>query len=187
MLGDKGYYRGGTLMISGAAGTGKSSLAAHFVDAACRRGERCLYFAFEESPSQVARNMRSIGIDLDKWVRRGLLRISAARPATFGIELHISMMLNQIEEFTRRLLACARHPQPAIETLAPMSDRRIATLASPACPQPPDLPPRVLIRIRQRVTPSGHHRQCTPRHRGQRHFPHSARHHSANLSRGFLP
>lgn len=102
MLGGKGYFRGGTLMVSGAAGTGKSSLAAHFVDAACRRGERCLYFAFEESPAQIARNMRSIGFDLEKWVKRGLLRISAARPATFGIEVHISMMLNQIEEFHPR-------------------------------------------------------------------------------------
>ena len=68
VLGGKGYFRGGTLMVSGVAGTGKTSMAAHFVDAACRRGERCLYFAFEESPAQISRNMRSIGIDLGKWV-----------------------------------------------------------------------------------------------------------------------
>ncbi len=64
MFGGKGYFSGGTLLVSGSAGTGKSSIAAHFIDAACRRGERCIYFAFEESPDQIVRNMRSIGIDL---------------------------------------------------------------------------------------------------------------------------
>ena len=76
MFGGKGYFRGSTVMVSGAAGTGKSSVSAHFIDGACRRGERCLYFAFEESPDQIARNMRSIGIDLQKWVKRGLLLFS---------------------------------------------------------------------------------------------------------------
>ena len=71
MLGGKGYFRGGSLLVSGTAGTGKSSIAAHFADAACRRGERCIYFAFEESPDQIVRNMRSIGIDLGQLGRKG--------------------------------------------------------------------------------------------------------------------
>jgi len=74
MLSGKGYYRGSTVLVSGTAGTGKTSLAAHFIDAACRRGERCLCFLFEESPAQLVRNMRSIGIDLEPWVRKGLLK-----------------------------------------------------------------------------------------------------------------
>jgi circadian clock protein KaiC len=105
MLGGKGFFRGSTLMVSGSAGTGKTSMAAQFADAACRRGERCLYFAFEESPQQLSRNMRSIGIDLQKWVKRGLLRFCAARPSTFGLEVHISMMLRAVEEF---------HPQTVV-------------------------------------------------------------------------
>ena len=72
MLGGKGYFRGGSLLVSGTAGTGKSSIAAHFADAACRRGEQCIYFAFEELPDQIMRNMRSIGIDLGNWVETGL-------------------------------------------------------------------------------------------------------------------
>jgi circadian clock protein KaiC len=98
MLENRGYFRGTTVMMSGAAGTGKSSLSAHFVDATCARGERCIYFAFEESPEQIMRNMRSIGIDLQKWVKRGLLLFSAVRPATFGLEMHISMMLKLVDE-----------------------------------------------------------------------------------------
>ena len=76
MLGGQGYYRGSSILVSGTAGTGKTSLAAHFADAACRRGERCLYFAFEESQDQIIRNMRSIGLDLAPWVEQG----SAAVP-----------------------------------------------------------------------------------------------------------
>lgn len=86
MMGGQGFYRGSSILLSGTSGTGKTSLAAHFVDAACRRGERCLYFAFEESPQQVVRNMRSIGIDLQPWINRGLLRFLAARPTYGGIE-----------------------------------------------------------------------------------------------------
>ncbi len=104
ILAGKGYFRGSTLMVSGAAGTGKTSMASQFVDAACRRGERCLYFSFEESPLQLSRNMRSIGIDLQKWVKRGLLAFSASRPATFGLEVHISLMLNVIEDFQPRIV-----------------------------------------------------------------------------------
>jgi circadian clock protein KaiC len=99
MLGGQGYYRGSTILVSGTAGAGKSSLSAHFVDAACRRGERCLAFEFEESPQQVVRNMRSIGIDLQQWVDRGLLEFHAARPSLHGLEMHLSRMHRAIEQF----------------------------------------------------------------------------------------
>jgi len=99
MLGAKGFYRGSTVLISGTAGTGKTSIAAHIVDAACRRGERALYFAFEESEPQITRNMRAIGIDLGRWTKRGLLRFSAARPSAFGLELHLVKMHKLISEF----------------------------------------------------------------------------------------
>lgn len=92
MLGGEGYYRGSSVLISGTAGTGKSSLAAHFADAACGRGERALYFAFEESPNQIMRNMRSIGIDLLPWVQKGLLRFEANRPTFAGLEMHLATM-----------------------------------------------------------------------------------------------
>ena len=92
MMGGKGFFRGSTVLISGTAGTGKSSICAHFVDAACRRGERALYFSFEESPSQIIRNMRSIGIDLEQWVKKGLLYFQATRPAFAGLEMQLTMM-----------------------------------------------------------------------------------------------
>ena len=84
MLGGAGYYRGSSVLVSGTAGTGKSSLAAHFADAACRRGERVLYFAFEESPSQIMRNMRSIGIDLEPWVQERSAAVSGEPPHVCG-------------------------------------------------------------------------------------------------------
>ncbi|HEY6122315.1 MAG TPA: circadian clock protein KaiC [Pyrinomonadaceae bacterium] len=99
MLGGEGVYRGSSVLVSGTAGTGKSSLAAHFTRAACQRGERCLYFAFEESMSQILRNMRSIGIDLRPWVKKGLLQFSASRPTAFGLEMHVAKMHKLIEEF----------------------------------------------------------------------------------------
>jgi circadian clock protein KaiC len=99
MLGGKGYYRGSSVLISGSAGTGKTSFVAHFADAACRRGERCLYFAFEESESQVMRNMLSIGIDLEQWVKKGLLKYHADRPTIYGLETHLSVMQKMINEF----------------------------------------------------------------------------------------
>ncbi len=99
MFGGNGYFRGGTLLVSGSAGTGKSSISAHFIDAACRRGERCIYFAFEESPDQIVRNMRSIGIDLDPWRKTGILRFAASRPASFGLEVHLSSMLKLVDDF----------------------------------------------------------------------------------------
>ena len=97
MLGGRGLYRGSSALISGTAGTGKSSVAAHFADAACRRGETCLYFAFEESREQVIRNMRSIGIDLEPWLAQGRLHFVAARPAVYGLEMHLAVMHRQVE------------------------------------------------------------------------------------------
>lgn len=99
MLGGAGYYRGSSALVSGTAGTGKSSLAAHFADAACARGERVLYFAFEESPEQVIRNMRSIGIDLAQWIAQDRLRFHASRPTLTGLEMHLVTMLREIDRF----------------------------------------------------------------------------------------
>jgi circadian clock protein KaiC len=99
MLSGKGYYRGSTVLVSGTAGTGKTSLAAHFLDAACRRGERCLCFLFEESPRQLLRNMRSIGIDLEPWVTGGLLQFHADRPSRYGLETHLVTMHQVVADF----------------------------------------------------------------------------------------
>jgi circadian clock protein KaiC len=104
MMGGIGYYRGSSIMIVGTAGTGKSSFAAHFANAACGRGERCLYFAFEESPGQIARNMNSIGIDLDRWMKEGLLMIHASRPTVYGLEIHLTDMLGSIEDFSPKIV-----------------------------------------------------------------------------------
>jgi len=111
MLGAKGYYRGSSVLVTGTAGTGKSSMAAHFVDAACRRGERCLYFAFEESRNQIIRNMRSIGLDLEQWVNKGLLEFRNSRPTLYGLEMHLVTMHKAIERF-----------QPAIVVVDPISN-----------------------------------------------------------------
>ncbi len=110
MLGGKGFFRGGSLLVSGTAGTGKSSIAAHFADAACRRGEHCIYFAFEESPGQIVRNMRSIGIDLAGWAEKGLLHFAAFRPSTFagGASQHDA-------EIDRRDQAAGRHRGPGVQ------------------------------------------------------------------------
>jgi circadian clock protein KaiC len=118
MLGAKGYYRGSSILVTGTAGTGKSSLAAHFVDAACRRGERCLYFAFEESRNQIIRNMRSIGIDLEPWVKGGLLEFRNSRPSLYGLEMHLVTMHKAIEAF-----------DPAIVVVDPISNLEAAASA----------------------------------------------------------
>jgi circadian clock protein KaiC len=98
MFGGKGYFRGSSILASGTSGTGKTSLAAHFVDAACARGEICVFFSFEESASQIVRNMRSIGIDLGRWVDKGLLHFHAVRPTTFGLEMHLVKIHKIIKE-----------------------------------------------------------------------------------------
>jgi circadian clock protein KaiC len=99
MLGGKGYYRGSSILISGTAGTGKSSLAAAFVKAACERGEKALYVAYEEAPEQIMRNMRSIGIDLQPCIDKGFLRIHAMRPSTYGLETHLTMFHRMVKAF----------------------------------------------------------------------------------------
>jgi circadian clock protein KaiC len=116
MLGAGGFYRGTSVLVSGTAGTGKTSLAAHFIEAVCARGERCLYFAFEESPAQIVRNMRSIGLDLQPRIDAGLLRFEAARPSLFGLEMHLARMYREIEEFA-----------PAATVLDPISALRGAS------------------------------------------------------------
>ena len=99
MLGDGGYYRGSSVLVSGGAGTGKTSLAAQFVAAACSRGERALYFSFEESSAQLQRNLRSIGVALAPHVAKGLLRIHSMRPTMHGQEMHLAIMLKLVREF----------------------------------------------------------------------------------------
>jgi len=99
MLGGKGFYRGSSILVSGTAGTGKSTIASYFVDAACRRGERALFFAFEESQDQIIRNMGSIAIDLEKYVKQDLLKFHNARPSNFGLEVHLAMIHKAITEY----------------------------------------------------------------------------------------
>jgi circadian clock protein KaiC len=99
MLGGEGYFRGSSVLISGTAGTGKTSLAAYFANATCARGERCLYLAFEESPAQLVRNMKSIGLDLNPWIKKGLLRLEASRPTLLGIEAHLALIHKIVNEF----------------------------------------------------------------------------------------
>ena len=99
MLDGRGYYKGSSVLVTGSAGTGKSSVAAQFADATCRRGEKCLYLAFEESPDQIIRNMKSIGIDLGQWVDKGLLEFHATRPTLFGLEIHLVTMYKLVNEF----------------------------------------------------------------------------------------
>ena len=98
MFGGKGYFRGSSVLLSGGAGTAKTTLAAYFLDAACRRGERAICFQFEESPSQYTRNMRSVGVDLKRWVNKGLLRIHAARPTLYGLEFHLATMHREVDD-----------------------------------------------------------------------------------------
>lgn len=99
MFGGDGYFRGTSILVSGTSGTGKTSLTAHFADAACARGERCVFFSFEESADQIMRNMRSIGIDLKRWVDKGLLHFHSVRPTTFGLEMHLVKIHKIIKEF----------------------------------------------------------------------------------------
>ena len=104
MLDGKGFYRGSSILISGTAGTGKTSIASYFADASCKRNERCLYFAFEESPNQIVRNMQSIGINLKKYIDEGLLRISSSRPTLFGLEMHLVTIHKQVKQFKPRMV-----------------------------------------------------------------------------------
>ena len=111
MLGGEGYYRGSSILVSGTAGTGKTTLSAHFAHATCARGERCLYLAFEESPAQLVRNMKTIGVDLGTWIKKGLLRLEASRPTLLGIEAHLAVIHKMVNEF-----------QPQVVVLDPISN-----------------------------------------------------------------
>jgi circadian clock protein KaiC len=111
MLGGEGFYEGSSILVSGTAGTGKTSLAASFVDANCRNGKRCLYFGFEESPSQIQRNMRSIGLDLSAHVESGLLEFHSSRPTLFGLEMHLVAIHKRIKKY-----------QPDIVVLDPITN-----------------------------------------------------------------
>ncbi len=126
MLGGKGYYRGSSILVTGTAGTGKSSMAAHFVDAACRRGERCLYFAFEESRNQIIRNMRSIGIDLEQWVKKGLLEFRNSRPTLYGLEMHLVTMHKAIEAFNPSIVVV----DPISNLVAAASETEVKSMLS---------------------------------------------------------
>ncbi len=111
MLGGQGVFCGSSVLVSGSPGTGKTSIAATFVDAACRRGERALLFAYEESSAQILRNMQSIGIDLAPWVKEGLFKIHASRPTLQGLEQHLVAMHDTVKVF-----------QPAVVVVDPISN-----------------------------------------------------------------
>jgi circadian clock protein KaiC len=111
MMAGEGFFRGSSVLVSGTAGTGKSSVAANFTRAACARGEHCLYFAFEESPSQILRNMRSVGIDLEPWARKRLLHFHAMRPTSTGLEGHLA----SIHKLVQRL-------RPSVVVIDPITN-----------------------------------------------------------------
>jgi circadian clock protein KaiC len=99
MLGGKGFFKGSSILVSGTAGTGKTSIAAYFAEASCNRRDRCLYFAFEESPQQIIRNMKSINIDLKKHIDAGLLQVHASRPTLYGLESHLVAIHKMVKKF----------------------------------------------------------------------------------------
>lgn len=123
MLGNMGFYEGSSILVSGMSGSGKSSLAAHFIDAACRRGEKCVYVALEESPEQIKRNMMSIGIDLHQWTEAGLLRFFANRPNSQGLESHLLQLYNIIHEHNPRAMVI--DPISAFNSSASLTDIKI--------------------------------------------------------------
>jgi len=99
MLGGKGFFRGSSILLTGTPGTGKTIISANFAQAAARRGERVLFFSFEESPDQITRNMHSIGLRIEPLVKKGLLRFHSARPSLYGLEMHLATMFKEIAEF----------------------------------------------------------------------------------------
>ena len=123
MLGGQGVYRGSSVLVSGAPGTGKSSIGAKFAEAACRRGERALLFAYEESSAQIVRNMRSIGTDLAPWLKKGLLQIHASRPTLQGLEQHLVALHDTIQAF-----------RPDVVLVDPISNLTIARTESEVKP-----------------------------------------------------
>ena len=111
MLEGKGFYKGASILVSGTAGTGKTSIAACFADQCCKKNERCIYFAFEESPEQIIRNMYSIGINLEKHIAKGLLKFHASRPTMYGLEMHLVIIYKMIKQF-----------KPAVVVLDPITN-----------------------------------------------------------------
>jgi circadian clock protein KaiC len=126
MLGGEGFYRGSTILLSGSAGTGKTSLAAHLADAACRRDERCLYFSFEESPAQLIRNMRSVGLNLDSWVKKNLLQFHSTRASFYGLETHLVSIHKFVQEFHPHLVVL--DPISSLETAGTGRDANSALI-----------------------------------------------------------
>jgi circadian clock protein KaiC len=110
MLRKGGFYRGSSILLSGIAGTGKTTFAGHFVDAACARGERCLYFAYQESAGEICRNALSVGLDLERRAASGLLRFEAVRPSLYGLEMHLARVHRELDAF-----------QPAVVVIDPIS------------------------------------------------------------------
>ncbi len=123
MLEHGGFYRGSSILLSGVAGTGKTTIATEFAEASCARGERCLYFVLEESATEIVRNARSVGIDLAARVHSGLLRFEAARPSLFGLEMHLARMNRDLEQFKPSLVVIdplSAFRGPSIEVHATM-------------------------------------------------------------------
>lgn len=104
MLGGRGFFRGSSILLSGTPGTGKTSVSSNFAQAACKRGERVLFFSFEESSDQIIRNMQSIGLRLEPFVKNGLLRFHSARPSVYGLEMHLATMFKEIGDFKPSLV-----------------------------------------------------------------------------------
>ncbi len=104
MLTKGGFFKGSSILVSGTAGTGKTSVAASFANAACSRNEKCLFFAFEESPQQIIRNMKSIGMDLQNHLDKGLLKFYASRPTLYGLEMHLVAIHKAIRKFKPELV-----------------------------------------------------------------------------------
>lgn len=110
MLGGKGYFKGSSILVSGSPGSGKTIIAAHFLDAACRRGEKCLWFSFEESADQIKRNMMSAGLNLKAWAQKGCLEVICQRPSFLGLEFHLLSIHEAVERY-----------QPACVVIDPVS------------------------------------------------------------------
>jgi circadian clock protein KaiC len=104
MLDGKGFYRGSSILLSGTAGTGKTSVSATFAAATCQRGERCIFFSFEESASQIIRNMATIGLDMQQWVKKERLQFHTVRPFYHGLEMHLARTIKFITEFAPRVV-----------------------------------------------------------------------------------
>lgn len=111
MFGGQGYYRGSSILVTGRAGTGKTTLAAFFAQATCLRGERCLYLATEESPQQICRNLNSIGLDLSPYLDSQLLQFDATRPTNYNLEMRLFKIHSWVRNF-----------KPSLVVVDPMSN-----------------------------------------------------------------